>query len=70
MMSMKPSDSAAAASAMSAVTGLHTARQTKITRKFKYPPMKLSIMRMPMFSSVESPVVMEFKILPVLIVWK
>ena len=68
MMSMKPSDSAAAASAMSA--GLHTARQTKITRKFKYPPMKLSIMRMPMFSSVERPVVMEFKILPVLIVWK
>ena len=55
---------------MSAVTGLHTARQTKITRKFKYPPMKLSIMRMPMFSSVERPVVMEFKILPVLIVWK
>ncbi len=67
---MQPNETAAAASAISAVTGLQTASARKITRKFRYPPTKLSIMRMPMPSSVDRPVVMEFRMLPVLTLWK
>ena len=67
---MAPRERAAAARAMRAVTGLQTARHRKITRKFRYPPTKLSIMRIPMFSRVERPVVMEFRMLPVLTCWK
>ena len=67
---MQHRDRPAAPSAISAVTGLHTASAMKITRKFTYPPTKLSTMRMPMPSRVDSPVVMELKILPVLFCWK
>lgn len=70
MRSRHPKDSAAAPRAIRAVTGLHAASPAKITRKFKYPPTKLSIIRMPMFSRVDRPVVMELKMLPVLFCWK
>ena len=58
-------DSAVPAREISAASGLTASRHRRIHRKFRYPPMKLSTMRMPIFSSVCRPVVMEFRIFPV-----
>lgn len=55
---------------ISAASGLMASRHRKMHKKFRYPLMKLSTMRMPMFSRVCRPVVMEFRIFPVSTCWK
>ena len=54
--------------AISAHSGTTIPRKIKMHKKFRYPPMKPSNIRIPMFSNVAKPVVIAFRIAPVSLV--